>query len=92
MLSSGGLYRVHNHPKAEYTNNLMGYGLRVDGLFDGSADHLVVFDFDRNGAKVHIKYDKAAGALHLFGLVYGGTLNGTASQCNAKHCVFLNPK
>jgi len=92
LIAGGGLFKVYNHPKAEYVNSNFGYGLRIDGLFDGSESSIVVFDFERGGANVNIKYDKAAATLRLFGLVLGGTLSGNAAVCNAGGCSITNPR
>lgn len=98
----GGTYRIRNHPKAEWTRDGFGYGLRVDGLFTGNNQDRVVFDFNRpdKGAAMWLFYDKLTGLVHLFGFAWGGQLNGNNVECNkaafgeapAEVCSFIEPR
>ncbi len=83
--------RAHAAEQAQYSSTQLGYGLRLDGLFDGSQDSIVVFDFERAGSAVHLSFNAAAGKIHIFGATMGGKLNGTRAQCGAGGCVIENP-
>jgi hypothetical protein len=98
LMAQGGTYVLHNHPRAEFVWQQLGYGLRVDGLLDtdkeieNGAVSLAVFDFDAAGAAVYLTYDVAKNRVHIFGTVVGGKLNGTIGQCNELKCVIQNPR
>lgn len=90
-------YRLGNHPGNPYAHpaadglEAVAYGLRLDGLFTGAIDEVVVFDFEA-GSGVFFEVDPAAGTGRLFGELVGGALSGDPVSCLALDCEVVDPR
>jgi hypothetical protein len=90
-------YRLGNHPGNPYAHpaadglGAVAYGLRLDGLFTGAIDEVVVFDFEA-GSGVFLELDPAAGTGRLFGELVGGALSGDPVSCLALDCEVVDPR
>lgn len=64
-----GTYRLHNHPDGSARPPL--YGLRLDELYDVTANHDVfTFNFDAPGSAMYM--DFTGSAIHIYGVSWGG--------------------
>ena len=48
------------------------YGLRLDGLVWGDTNHVYTFEFEGNGAGMHMYWDGAAETISIYGKAWGG--------------------
>jgi hypothetical protein len=80
-----GTYQLHDHPDG--TEVPPAYGLRLDELFNATADH-DVFTFDFDNALSNMRMDYTGTTIHIYGVAFGGRDIGNAYANDAYRGVY----